>query len=68
MGRRHSCDVGGGEQRRELELRHDLDVLVLEVGRAAAGKMWRVIVRAMVGVHVCDLCRGWRGREGGVRE
>ena len=55
MGR-HSCDVDGGKQRRELELRHDLDVLVLEVGRAAAGGMCCAVLRTVLGVHICDLC------------
>ena len=40
----------------ELELRHDLDVLVLEVGRAAAGGMCCAVLRPVLGVHICDLC------------
>ena len=56
LGRRHRCDVDGGERRREVEQRHDLDVLALEVGRGAAEKVCCVVLRPVLGVHVCDLC------------
>ena len=56
LGRRHRFDVDGGERRREVEQRHDFDVLLFEAARGAAGKMCRAAARRTLEVHVCDSC------------
>ena len=68
LGRRHRCDVDGGERRREVELRHDFDVPLLEAVRGAAGKVRRAAARRRFEVHVRDSCVGAARGERGVRD
>ena len=68
LGRRHRCDVSAGERRCEVEQRHGLDVMGLEVRRGGGGAMRRADVRVALGVHVCDMCVGAARGEGGLRD
>ena len=68
LGRRHRCDVSAGEWRREVEQRHGLDVMGLEVRRGGGGAMRRADVRVALEVHVCVLCVGAARGEGGLRD
>ena len=68
LGRRHRCDVDGGQRRREVEQRHDLDVLAPEVDREAGGEVCCAAARRTLEVHVCDLCVGAARGEGGLRD
>ena len=51
LGRRHRCDVDGGERRREVEQRYDFEVLAVEVIGGAAGNVCRAAVRRALEVQ-----------------
>ena len=65
LGRRHRCDVSAGERRCEVEQRHGLDVMGLEVRRGGGGAMRRAVVRVALGVHMYELFVGAGEARGG---
>ena len=51
MGGANRCIVYGGERRREVEQRHDFEVLALEVIGEAAGSVGRAAARRALEVQ-----------------